>query len=48
MSNQGWSRPPRADRTVGEKVFDVVTWPVRKLAWGVAVVVLTVAGRRRR
>jgi|JI10StandDraft_1071094.scaffolds.fasta_scaffold03691_10 hypothetical protein len=48
MSNQGWGRPPRQDRTAGERVFDAVTWPVRKLAWGVALVVLTVVRGRRR
>ena len=33
MSNMGWDRPARSDanKTTGEKVFDVVTWPFRKV-----------------
>ena len=33
MSNQGWAPPPRAEsnKTAGEKVFNVVTWPFRKV-----------------
>ncbi len=48
MSNQGWGRPPRANRTAGEKVFDAVTWPARKLLWTVALVAMTLTRRRRR
>jgi hypothetical protein len=31
MSNQGWSQSPRSNKTAGEKVFAVVTWPFRKV-----------------
>lgn len=31
MSNQGWAQPPRKNKTTGDKVFAVVTWPFRKI-----------------
>jgi hypothetical protein len=31
VSNQGWSQLPRKNKTPGEKVFNVVTWPFRKV-----------------
>lgn len=36
MSNQGWSRLPRENKTAGEKLFDAVTWPFRKVFYVVA------------
>ena len=44
MSNQGWTRPESKDKSVGEKIYDVVTWPVRALLKGLGRLVL----RRRR
>jgi hypothetical protein len=37
MSNQGWSRLPSKNKTAGEKVFAVVTWPFRKVFHAVIV-----------
>lgn len=50
MSNQGWAPPPRSDenKTTGEKVFDVVTWPFRKVFGFIAVRVLTKLNPRNR
>jgi hypothetical protein len=36
MSNQGWSRLPSRNKTLGDKIFAVVTWPLRKVFWFVA------------
>ena len=30
MSNQGWAALPRKNKSTGEKVYDVVSWPFRK------------------
>lgn len=40
MSNQGWSRPESSNKSVGEKIYDVVTWPLRKLLRGLGRLVL--------
>lgn len=31
MSNQGWGRLPKKNISAGEKVYNVVTWPFRKV-----------------
>ncbi len=50
MSNQGWAGPPKdsKDKSAGEKVFDVVTWPFRKVFGFIAVRVLTKMSPRNR
>lgn len=45
MSNQGWGRTPRS-RSAGEKVFDVVTWPFRKV-FGKLIEVILLRSRKR-
>ena len=41
MSNQGWAPPPSTNKTTGDKVFAVVTWPFRKTFGFVATKLLT-------
>lgn len=51
MSNQGWSRVPSkstAKKSVGEKVYDVVSWPFRKVFGFVTDKLLMKYGRRRK
>jgi hypothetical protein len=45
MSNQGWGRLARR-RSPGEKVFDAVTWPFRKVGVGLLMLLL-LAFRKR-
>jgi hypothetical protein len=40
MSNQGWSRPASKDKSVGEKIYDVVTWPLRAVLRGLGRLIL--------
>ena len=47
MSNQGWSRLPRKHKSTGEKVFDVMTWPFRKVFFFVVARLMLRYGRRR-
>ncbi|HVV86287.1 MAG TPA: hypothetical protein VHE35_24695 [Kofleriaceae bacterium] len=47
MSNQGWDRPGRKSKTTGEKVYDVVTWPFRKVFGFVVDRLLLKYGRRK-
>jgi hypothetical protein len=47
MSNQGWSQLPRKNKTTGDKVFDAVTWPFRKVFGAVSGVVLMRHAKKR-
>lgn len=47
MSNQGWSRLPSRDRTLGERIFDALLWPWKKLFFGIAAVLLLLFRPRR-
>ena len=50
MSNQGWAPPPRNEKnkSAGEKVYDVVSWPFRKVFGFVVGRVFMKYGRNKR